>query len=167
MTRIKYPAPRLPDGRIQHVAIVCRNRDTLLGHIMAVQSILASVSEAVDIDNDFLAHFDPGLDSSRFNEIIDDGVSGAKMSVKQIREIMDQKIETILNKEGKHPENKKNILDPGFFSVDCSGCGNFIRWNNAKEIPHENFRCDICDRMLIHYIHLDDEDIIFDEGEEV
>lgn len=162
--KIKYVPFKTKDGKVQHCPIVTKNRDVLIGHIMATQSILESLSGYANLDDKLLTYIDPGLDSSRFNNYLEDGLNCYGMTQEEVNEIMQKRVDDVMDSLN-HKDNDKSILDPGFFSVDCQGCGNFVRWNSAKEIPYENFKCDICERVLVHYIHLDDEDIEFDEGE--
>jgi len=163
--KIRYIAPKTKDGKIQQCPVVCKNRDVLIGHINCLNSIMNGLIQCNRLDDEIAFAMDLGLDSTRFNNWIDDGVDCSNMSPEEIHEILNSRVDSLLNRNSNHPENNRTNLNPGFFSVDCTGCGNFVRWNNAKEIPYEDYKCDLCDRVLIHYIHLDDEDIIFDDGD--
>lgn len=161
---MKYNPPLTKDGEIQHVPIVMRNRDTLIGYLKAYGDLLSNVGEIIDLSNEeIVSKLASRLDSSRFNNYIDDGVDSKKMSEEQIEEFKKDRLD--LSRRSIHPENEEVELDIGFFSIDCA-CGNFITFKTIKDVPQETFQCDICDRTLIHYIHIDDEDVEFDGEQE-
>lgn len=154
---MKYTPILTKDGKIQCVPLVIKNRDVLIGYIRAHTDLLSSISEndLLDLaDENVLEMLTPDLDSSRFNGYIRDGMHVDNLTEEQFNQLRYEAEEA----ESTHPDDKNNVLDVGFFSVDCE-CGNFFRFNTPKEIPEDNLKCDLCDRTLIQYIHVDDEDI--------
>lgn len=160
---MKYRPIYMKDGRIQHVPIVVKNKDVLIGYIRAYNDLLTSIYEGnlLDLnDQNILAQLSPIFDSSRFNDYVDDGVKATDLTKEQFEQIRNQEIESY-QKSLEHPDNKDDILDVGFFSVDCV-CGNFMSFKTVKDIPETDFKCDLCERTLIQYIRVDDEDIEVD-----
>lgn len=161
---MKYKPVMMKDGRIQHVPIVVKNKDVLIGYLRAFGDFLEGVGELLDLNNEeILSRITPIMDSSRFNNYIDDGVDASNFTEEQFEEFKKEKLEIVQG--NPHPENDKVDLDVGFFSMDCN-CGNFVVFKTIKEIPNVNFQCDICDRTLIQYIHVDDEEVEVDGDKE-
>lgn len=156
---IKYISPLTKDGKVQHIPCVIKNRDFLIGCIETFYEISSSLVDLIDLeDEEVMKRISPKIDSSRFDGFINDGVHSSEVSDEEFENNESEKLEDILNAENEHSENKPGMFESDYFGVECSGCGNYISFKTAKDIPEETFKCDICDRILIMYIgFLDDE----------
>lgn len=152
---MKYIPPITKDGKIQHVPIVVKSRDMLVGYLLAYNDMLSDLNGIIDLsDKNILDKIAPQLDSSRFNGYIADGIDSSNLNEDQIQDLEEDSMDL----DEEHPDNKEDILNIKFFSIDCV-CGNFVSFASVKEIPTKDFKCDICDRVLIQYIEVDDDEI--------
>lgn len=159
---MKYKSPKV-DGKNQWVPIVAKNRDWLVGYISGIQMIESVISNSLEengIELDFRG-LDICLDSSRFNDIMEDGRKESECTDNEIKKyyenIIEEKIDMI---KEIHPDN--NISDDFFLSVECS-CGfGFYNFKKSEDIPKKQFLCGICGKVVIDYTNKDDSYFEYD-----
>lgn len=158
-----YKAPTI-DNKVYWVPIVAKNRDYLMGYIKGCQNvediILDSLNNAgMDLKG---LHIDLCLDSSRFNDVLENGLRESDLSREEINryyeKLIKQKFERVTE---KHPENEAGILDAYFLTVECP-CGLGIYSFQRNEIPDKQFKCAECGRIIIDYTGHDDFEYDFD-----
>jgi ribosomal protein S27E len=161
---MKYNPPKINNDS-QWVPIVVKNKDWLIGYITGIQMIESLLIDSLEENgiNIDLRGFDLCLDSSRFNDIMEDGKRESCCSDEEIREyykeIINEKISIV---EEQHPDNNEQIFSDCFLEVECvCGLGIYI-FKNASEIPEEPFKCQICGRTIIDYTGYDDENFEYD-----
>jgi len=159
---MKYIAPLTKDGKIQHVTVALKNRDVMVGYIEAFNEFLETLGDYIELTPEIQAQFAPCIDSSRFNNYIEDGLDSTNMTDEQIQNHFKEKLKNV---QTYHPENKSDILDVGYFAIDCE-CGNFVSFKTKKDLPEKDYKCDICDRVLIQYLGVDDEEIELPEDKQ-
>jgi len=158
-----YKPPKT-ENKDQWVPIVAKNKDWLVGYISGIQmveSIIANSLEENGMEVDFRG-LDLCLDSSRFNDIMEDGKRESECSQSEIKKyyerIIDEKIDMI---KEQHPDNGK-ALEDYFLEVEClCGLGIFL-FKTPKEVPEQQFRCSICGKVVIDYTDENDEDFEYD-----
>jgi len=158
----KYP---VIDDKPQWVPIVVKNKDYLVGYIEGIQLISEIVTgvlnnHKISID---LSCVDPCIDSSRFNDILENGKREADCSNEYLKKyyenIVKNRIE-LLN--DTHPENKGEFENEIFFQIQCNcGLGIYI-FKTANEIPEEPLKCSNCGRTIIDYTGCTDDKIEFE-----
>jgi len=152
MKKLKYKSP-LNHGHQYWVPVVCKNKDYLVAYMMGTHNML----DALELDNNVSIL---GLDSSRFNDIIDsDGTRVADLTNAEIKELVAQKKEDMalaLN----HPENDVE-MPSGFIHLHCN-CGNYYCFKDSSEVPEEDFYCGLCDNVLIDYTGKFDSEYVYD-----
>jgi hypothetical protein len=102
------------------------------------------------------------LDSSRFNDIMEDGKRESECTTNEIKnyfkKIIDEKVEMITE---QHPDNG-NVFDNYFLEVECI-CGlGIYSFKTPKEVPDKQFKCSICGKVIIDYTDINDEDFEYD-----
>lgn len=160
---MKYEYP-LFEGKPNWVPIVAKNKDWLIGYISGIQmieSIISSTIEENGMEIDFRG-LDLCLDSSRFNDIMEDGKRESECTPNEIKnyfnKIINEKIDMI---KEKHPDNG-NVFNNCFLEVECS-CGlGIYSFKTSKEVPDKQFKCSICGKVVIDYTDIDDEDFEYD-----
>jgi hypothetical protein len=158
-----YKPPTNDNGVEQWVPIVVKNRDYLVGYISGLKLIeelvLDSLREnGVDID---LRGIDLCLDSSRFNNILENDKREDNCSEIEFREyytrIVEQKMDKIME---YHPDND-DVFDC-FLEVECS-CGlGIYTFKDPKDVPNKSFSCQICGRTIIDYTNQNDGEFEYD-----
>ena len=163
---MRYTSPQLNE-KPYWVPIVCKNRDYLIGYLNGVgmrdftyTDMLKSINVNLDVDD-----LDLFLDSSRFNDLMQNGKRERDLSKKEKQELFTvlfkAKME-LLNRT--HEENHIEYDD--ILSIECE-CGlGFYAWMDYEDIPHKNFECTECNRMLINYTDVNDYEYEFDGGKD-
>lgn len=156
--------PPLFEGKPQFVPIVVKNSDFLIGYISGIQmleSILIRSLEENGIEIE-LKGLDLCLDSSRFNNIMEDGRRESECSESEIRKyyehIIEEKIDII---KEIHPDNK-NIFEDCFLEVECNCKLGIYIFKTPKDIPTKSFKCEICGKVIIDYTETNDEEFDYD-----
>jgi len=161
---MRYRPPKQKDQE-QWVPIVVKNKDWLIGYISGIQMVESLVIESLE-DNGFdinLKGIDICLDSSRFNDILENGKRESKCTKEEIKnyykEIIEEKIDSM---KDEHPNNGEEIFSDCFLEVECvCGLGVYI-FNTPEEVPSEQFKCQICGRVIIDYTEHNDEEFDYD-----
>lgn len=161
-----YNAPKDENGKSYWVPVVIKNRDYLMGYIKGVgvvEDLLKESLESMGVHIDFNV-VDMFLDSSRFNDVLEDGRRESEISDDDKREFLINVIKDKLDRTTtKHVENDVGYTDP--LSVECT-CGlGFYSWK-WNSIPDETFKCGICGKILIDYTNHNDFEYEFDGGDE-
>jgi hypothetical protein len=162
---MKYDAPKDIDGHPYYVPVVTKNRDYLMGYISGldtakdmIKDVLASININVD-----LGAIDVLLDSTRFNDILENGRYESEMTDKEKKDYIFDIVEEVTEKL-KHSSTENNVLDDAKLRVECS-CGlGFYFWDEVTDIPKSNFSCHNCGKILIHYTGIYDGDFKYCEG---
>ncbi len=157
--------PPLYNGKPYFIPIVVKNKDFLVGHLNGVSLIEYTLLDAlknmnVNLD---LKSLDLFLDSSRFNDVMEDGRREHELSdeekKKNFMEIFSDKIDKINNVHEDENTEYNDIL-----RLECQ-CGyGYYSWDNYEKIPTEQFKCSECGRVLIDYTGNNDEEFEFDDG---
>jgi len=151
-----YDAPVDELGKPYYVPVVVKNHDYLLAYLNGV-SYMQMVSDMIFKSLKLpinVTGFDLNLDSSKYNDILPSGNRASELSDNELKKIINKKIEEKLEFEesrNTNSENKPDILEPAFFTIDCNNCGGYYAFKSVEEIPKETFTCGICGRILIHY----------------
>jgi len=156
--------PPKTDNKDQWVPIVAKNKDWLVGYIGGIQmieSIIAGSLEENGMEIDFRG-LDLCLDSSRFNDIMEDGKRESECTSNEIKKyyerIIEEKIDMI---KEQHPDNGQ-VLENYFLEAECScGLGVYL-FKTPKEVPEKPFRCSICGKVVIDYTDKNDEEFDYD-----
>jgi len=159
-----YYKPPKTDNKDQWVPIVVKSKDWLVGYISGIQMIESIISNSLEengMEIDFRG-LELCLDSSRFNDIMEDGKRESECTTKEIKKyyerIIDQKIDMI---KEQHPDNEQ-VFENYFLEVECScGLGIFL-FKTSKEVPEKQFRCSICGRVVIDYTEKNDEEFQYE-----
>ena len=161
-----YNAPRDKNGKAYWIPVVIKNKDYLMGYIKGVECVEGLLSDSlksmgVDIDFNVADMF---LDSSRFNDVLEDGRRESEISDDERKEFLINLVKEKLDRTASgHVENDIKYTDP--LAVDCT-CGlGFYSWK-WDEIPSETFKCEICNKILIDYTNHNDFEYQFDGGDE-
>lgn len=157
-----YKSPINKEGKEYPVPVVVKNKDFLTGYLDAFAYLLFVL--------DYQGSIDSNLHSSRFNDVIAEGVHLSDMSRSEIEEVLLENVKQALPEEQKkkqkdHPDNKSGVLAHTYLDFECE-CGMYYAFHNKHEIPEENFKCGVCDRLLIDYTGFDDCDFEFDGDED-
>lgn len=161
---MKYISPTI-NNKPYWVPIVVKNRDYLIGYLKGVLLLEDILSDSLKmlglkLNLDIIDLF---LDSSRFNDIIEDDRRESEMSTDEKKKFLINLINEKIHKlNNPHVENQIHYGD--ILNVDCK-CGlGFYSWKKEKDIPKKDFKCSVCGRLLIQYTGHDDFEYIFDEG---
>lgn len=158
-----YKPPKI-DNKEQWVPIVVKNKDWLVGYISGLQmieSIICNSLEENGMEIDFRG-LDLCLDSSRFNDIMEDGKRESECTTNEIKKyyerIINEKIDMI---KEHHPDNGQALKDY-FLEVECfCGFGIYL-FKTPKEVPDKPFRCSVCGKVIIDYTDKNDEEFEYD-----
>jgi len=161
---MKYSAPVI-DEKEQWVPIVVKNKDWLVGYVAGIQMVESAIIDSLE-ENGIeinLRGLDICLDSSRFNDIMESGKRESDCTKEEIKKYYQEIIENKINgvKE-QHPDNESKVFSDCFFEVEC-GCGlGIYTFNNIEEVPSEQFKCQICGRVVIDYTNHEDFEYEYD-----
>ncbi len=158
-----YKAPKI-DNIPQWVPIVVKNKDFLIGYIRGknlIEDLLTDVLEKNNIVVDFHG-IDLCLDSSRFNDILENGKRESELSKKELNQYISDMVKNKIDLiKHDHPENK-NVFGEYFLRIDCvCELGTYI-YKEEENIPSNNLVCELCGRTLIDYTGHDDEEFDYD-----
>lgn len=158
-----YKCPVI-NGKPYWVPIVVKNRDFLIGYIRGGidrEFLFKDVmkSHGIDVEN---AGEDVFLDSSRFNDVLENGKRESELSDAELNAYYEEMVkEKIQKMEDHHPDNE-HVFDDCFLTIECQ-CGlGYYSFKEENDIPKEKFVCAQCQRILIDYTGHDDEDYEFD-----
>lgn len=160
---MKYNPP-LFEGKPIWVPIVVKNKNWLVGYISGIQmieSIIAGSLEENGVEINFRG-LDLCLDSSRFNDIMEDGKRESQCSRSEVKKYYERVINEKLDMIKEHHPDNGSVLEDYFLEVECScGFGVYL-FKTPKEIPSEKFICKICGKVVIDYTKKNDEDFDYD-----
>jgi len=161
---MRYKPPKVKN-HAQWVPIVAKDKDWLIGYVSGIQMIEGLVLDTlrdngVEID---LRGIDLCLDSSRFNDVLENGKRESECTKEEIKKYYGQMVEEKLAMiKDKHPDNDSSVFEDCFLEVECV-CGlGVYTFKTSNEIPDKPFKCQICGRTIIDYTLHDDEDFDFD-----
>lgn len=162
---MKYTPPTDDNGNPYYVPVVAKNRDFLTGYLkglMATKDILNDVMTSLNINID-VGPIDAVLDSTRFNDILENGKRESDMTEDELNDYIMNIVTEVTNKMvTNNPEN--NIYDDDILTLECSCDYGFLSLSDVEKIPHENCVCPYCGKILIHYTGIDDYQYEFDGG---
>ncbi len=147
-----YKSPNNDTGEYW-VPIVVKNKDYLIGYLHGfelIKDIIGGTLKSMKMQVN-LGSMNLCLDSSRFNDIMNNDKHETSMSKDELKSFYEEVVQNELIKEKEqHPDNYKNgstsVLD-----IDCP-CGlGFYSWDHVQDVPDESFHCKICGRKLIDY----------------
>ena len=162
---MRYEAPVDIDGNPYYVPVVAKNKDFLMGYLRGldtakdmIKDVLASININVD-----LGSIDVLLDSTRFNDILENGKYESEMTEAERKSYIFDIVEEVTTKlTYDNPEN--NVFDNAPLKLECS-CGlGFYSWDVVEDIPKTSFSCHNCGKILIHYTGIYDGDYEYHEG---
>jgi len=161
---MRYKAPKF-DNKAQWVPIVVKDKDWLIGYVAGIQMIESLVLDTlaengVEID---LRGIDLCLDSSRFNDILENGRRESECTQSEMKKYYSDMVEEKMTMiKESHPDNDVSVFDDCFLEVEC-GCGLGVYvFKTPHEIPDKRFKCQVCGRTIIDYTYHDDEEFDFD-----
>lgn len=157
-----YQPPLDEKGKPYWVPVVVKDKAYLVGYLDAFSYLLFVL--------DFPGEIDLNLDSSRLNDVLDDGSRLGDLTTQQIENKLVEAANRMVpgdqkKKQKAHPDNKVGVLKPAYLEFDCE-CGMYYAFHNKHEIPEENFKCGVCSRVLIDYVGHSDDEYDFDGDEE-
>lgn len=160
---MRYKPPRI-ENKEQWVPIVVKNKDWLVGYICGVQFIQSLIENSLEengVEIDFRG-LDLCLDSSRFNDVMEDGRRESECTDNEIKKYFEKIIEEKISMIKDHHPDNEAIFDDCFLKVECV-CGlGIYTFKDSKEIPETQFKCSICGRVVIDYTEKDDEEFEYD-----
>jgi len=149
---MKYKPKIDEDGQPYYIPIVVKNKDYLIGYIKGIEDskdimndLLSYMNINADVDN-----MDVMLDSTRFNDILENGKRESEMSDEELRDYFYDLIDEI-SRKNTDDNIENNIDDDYIFHVECSCNLGYYAWKDYDSIPDENFKCVNCGKVLIHY----------------
>jgi len=148
-----YNPPVDENGNEYYVPIVAKNKDYLLGYIDGVDTakdILSDISSYVNDINIDLHDMDIVLDSTRFNDILENGMIESNMTGEELHKYFYDIVNTISEKY-LNDTSENNILRDDVLHVECVCPTGYFSWKDYESIPDKTFRCPDCGRVLIHY----------------
>jgi len=150
-------------GNPQWVPIVVKNKDFLVGYISGlnlIQDLMLDALENSDIDVD-LRGISLCLDSSRFNDVLENGKRESECSDEEIQKYYKDMVEEKINMvEEKHPDNTG--FENCFLEVECP-CGlGIYMFKTPDEVPEIPFKCQVCGRTVIDYTGYPDSSFKYD-----
>lgn len=161
---MRYNPPMINE-QVQWVPIVAKDKNWLVGYISGIHMIESLVIDTLEENgiNIDLRGIDLCLDSSRFNDILENGKRESECTSEEIKKYYKDMIEEKMAMvREKHPDNDTTVFGNCFLEVECI-CGlGVYTFNSAKEIPEKPFKCQICGRIVIDYTYHDDEEFDFD-----
>lgn len=156
--------PPITEDKAQYVPLVVKSKDFLIGYVSALQFIETVVIDTlrengVDVD---LRDLDLCLDSSRFNDILENGQRESNLSKKEIKQYYTKMIQRKKDlMEDNHPDNNANVFSDSFLTVECI-CGLGIYSFARNKLPEGQFKCGNCGRVIIDYTGHDDYEYEYD-----
>ncbi len=162
---MQYKAPT-EHGTPYYVPIVAKNKDFLVGYLYGsndgkdlIKDVLASMHMDVD-----LGPMDVILDSTRFNDILENGKRESQMNEKELKNYIYDIVDNITRKlDNKNVEN--NIESTSVLEIECSCNLGFYAWESYDNIPEESFKCTNCGKVLIDYCGNYGHEYTFQEGD--
>jgi len=150
--------PRNEDGKQYWVPIIAKNKEQLIGFVSAYKTFSFFYDTPIS-DMELM------LSSERFSDIMKDGVRMRELSRNELKE----RIKKVLDEpdRGEHIENDESIYEDNLITVTCPQCGMFYSFKNSTEVPEENFKCQMCNRVVIHYTGVDEDRVQFDGDAEL
>jgi len=165
-----YTSPII-NGKPYYVPIVAKNKDFIIGYINAISDIkelLFDTLESINTDLDFDFDLDIVnimLNSSRFNDILENGKHESEMSEVEFKKYIYDIIRDASNKMTSQHNIENNIKYNHILDVECS-CGlGYYAWDTYDSIPDTTFKCTNCGKILIHYTGHSINEYEFQEGE--
>ena len=157
--------PPEENGTPYYVPIVAKNKDFLIGYLRGIsdgKNLISDALESVNIDIDF-GPVDAILDSTRFNDILEDGRRESELSEEELKKYIYDTVEQLTTKMlGDNSEN--NIENDNVLEVECTCNVGYYAWRELDDIPEESFRCTNCGKVLIDYCGRYDHEYEFQEG---
>jgi len=161
---MRYKAPKI-DNKAQWVPIVAKDKDWLVGYITGIQMIESLVFDTlkengVEIN---LRGIELCLDSSRFNDILENGKRESECTKSEIKKYYSDMVEEKMTMiKEHHPDNDVSVFDDCFLEVECI-CGlGVYTFKTAHDVPDKRFKCQCCGRTVIDYTLHDDDEYDFD-----
>ena len=160
-----YKAPT-QNGTPYYVPIVAKNKEFLIGYLCGIgdgKNLIEDAMKSIKIDLD-LGPVDTLLDSTRFNDILENGKRESEMSEKELRKYIYDIVEDITARmDDENSEN--NIENDNVLEVECT-CGiGYYAWRSFEKIPEESFKCTNCGKVLIDYTGHYGYEYEFQEGD--
>lgn len=160
-----YKAPKI-NNKVYWIPIVVKNKDYLMGYIIGsrtVENIIVDSLNNAGIMNLDNLDLDLCLDSSRFNDVLENDKRESELSKNEIKEYYEKLVLKKFNKfENSHPDNNINLFDDYFLTVECPCNLGVYSFKTLEDIPDKRFKCIECGRILIDYTGHDDYEYEFD-----
>jgi hypothetical protein len=148
-----YDPPIDLNGKPYWIPVVMKNKDSLVSFLNGMYF----TCEQIGIDPDGMSNI---LSSERFNDILRDGRRAIDISDDEFKDyVKDYVVNDIVKNMYKetHEECHPDILSEYFLPISCQ-CGNFYGFKEINDIPDEQLKCGICDKVILDYTgHHDDE----------
>jgi len=162
---MQYNSPKI-NGTPYYVPIVAKNKEFLIGYLHGtydLKDLFSDVLESIRIDID-LGRVDVLLDSTRFNDVLENGKRESQMTPKELKNYIYDIVEDVTNKmDDDNIEN--NIESENVLEVECSCNLGYYAWKTYESIPEESFKCTNCGKVLIDYCGHYSYEYEFDEGD--
>tara|TARA_R110001606_G_scaffold392489_1_gene561466 strand:+ start:12547 stop:13107 length:561 start_codon:yes stop_codon:yes gene_type:complete len=153
---IRYQPPVTKYGDEYFVPIVVKNRDSLVAFQEGVLS-------AADLSGQDLIYSPTMfLGPDRFTDISSNNTRLKSLSRSKLKEHLIEVIKCGVNRVNTPHADDVNVnLGDYLLTVSCT-CGNFFGFYDSFDIPEKDLHCEICNKKVIEYIHVDDYEIEFD-----
>jgi len=153
------------DNKPYWVPIVVKNKDFLVGYIKGfnlIKEIIEDSARKLDMNLNF-GDIELCLDSSRFNDITEDGRYERDLSRNELEEYYKSAIQKKINRISiEHPENGGNVFNDNVLTVECN-CGlGIYSYKHYDDIPDKPVNCQVCGKKIIDYTQYDDSEFEFD-----
>lgn len=155
---LHYHSPKDTDKEYW-VPVVVKNKDYLVGYIHGMnmlQDIVVEGLKQAGVDLGGL-DIDLCLDSTRFNDVLENGVRESELTREQLQEYYENTVkEKFECAQEKHPDNDPKVFGNEFIKVECP-CGlGIYTFKRPQSLPETNVKCSICGRTIIDYTGHDD-----------
>lgn len=161
---MRYKPPKI-NKKPQFVPLVAKNKDWLVGYISGIKMIESTVFNALK-ENGIkvnLRGINLCLDSSRFNDIMENGKRESNCSKEEIKKYYKEIIKDNLDcVQEFHPDNNDNIFSGNFLEIECTcGLGVYF-FKESSDVPDKQFKCQNCGKVIIDYCDHNDCEYEFD-----
>jgi hypothetical protein len=167
MVCMRYNPPIDSKGKPYYVPVATKNRDYLIGYLNGIETakeLIKDVMESINIDVD-LGPIDVVLDSTRYNDILENGKRESEMTEDELKEYILDIVQDVTCKIDSTSE-ENNIDNDSILSLECT-CGyGFYSWKKFEDIPYETFRCSNCGNVIIDYTNVNDYEFEYDGGKD-
>lgn len=149
----RYIAPTDKYGDEYFVPIVTKNKDTLVAFQLGALSSMDIIGYQLPFN---LITF---LGPDRFIDLSPENIRLNTLDEDELKVyLVDVIMKGIERSNNDHIDNDVDLSEY-LLTVSCT-CGNFFGFLDVIDVPETDLHCDICNKKVIEYIHVDDHEII-------